>query len=301
MKNYFAFIIRLFIKKKPIVPILRFDGVIGTGGGIGKGRINAENLETNIKKAFSENKPSAVAIIINSPGGSPVQSSLIYQRVRYLADKKDVPILVFIEDVAASGGYWLSCIGDEIFADKASIIGSIGVISASFGFTEAIQKLGVERRVYTTGKSKGSLDPFKPEKQEDVKMLKNIMNDTQKAFNELVNNRRGKKLNDDVLDYFKSEGFEVTSNSYFDIQDDYDIGKVDQDYLYDVLSKTDLNGADALFVSCTALPVLEIIDKLEKKLHTIVLSSNQALIWDTLVRIKKNNSVEGYGKLFQVN
>ena len=110
-----------------------------------------------------------------------------------------------------------------------------------------------------------------------------------------------KKLNDDVLDYFKSKGFEVTSNSYFDIQDDYDIGKVDQDYLYEVLSKIDLNGADALFVSCTALPVLEIIDKLEKKLNTIVLSSNQALIWDTLVKIKKNNSVEGFGKLFQVN
>ena len=110
-----------------------------------------------------------------------------------------------------------------------------------------------------------------------------------------------KKLNNDVLDYFNSKGFEVTSNSYFDIQDDYDIGKVDQDYLYDVLSKIDLNGADALFVSCTALPVLEIIDKLEKKLNTVVLSSNQALIWDTLVKIKKNNSVEGFGKLFQVN
>ena len=110
-----------------------------------------------------------------------------------------------------------------------------------------------------------------------------------------------KKLNDDVIDYFKSVGFEVTSNSYFDIQDDYDIGKVDQDYLYNVLSKIDLNGADALFVSCTALPVLEIIDKLEKKLNTVVLSSNQALIWDTLTKIKKNNSVEGFGKLFQVN
>ena len=110
-----------------------------------------------------------------------------------------------------------------------------------------------------------------------------------------------KKLNDDVLDYFKSEGFEVTSNLYFDIQDDYDIGKVDQNYLFEVLSKIDLNGAEALFVSCTALPVLEIIDKLEKKLNTIVLSSNQALIWDTLIKINKNNSVEGFGKLFQVN
>jgi len=110
-----------------------------------------------------------------------------------------------------------------------------------------------------------------------------------------------KKLNDDVLEYFKKEGFEITSNSYFDIDADYDIGKVDQNYLYDVLSKIDLNGAEALFVSCTALPVLPIIDKLEKKLSTVVLSSNQALIWDTLVKINKNYSVEGFGKLFQAN
>jgi maleate isomerase len=108
-----------------------------------------------------------------------------------------------------------------------------------------------------------------------------------------------KKLNDEVLDYFKEEGFEITSNSYFDIEADYDIGKVDQNYLYNVLSEVDLNGAEALFVSCTALPVLPIIDKLEKKLNTIVLSSNQALIWDTLVKINKNNSIEGFGKLFK--
>ncbi len=110
-----------------------------------------------------------------------------------------------------------------------------------------------------------------------------------------------KILNDEVLKYFKSEGFEVTSNSYFDIEADYDIGKVDQNYLYDVLSKIDLKGAEALFVSCTALPVLPIIDKLESKLNTTVLSSNQALIWDTLVKINKNNSVKGFGKLFQAN
>ena len=108
-----------------------------------------------------------------------------------------------------------------------------------------------------------------------------------------------KKLNDEVLEYFKSEGFEITSNFYFDIAADYDIGKVDQNYLYTVLSEIDLNGAEALFVSCTALPVLQIIDKLEKKLNTIVLSSNQTLIWDTLQKIKKNNSVKGFGKLFQ--
>ena len=108
-----------------------------------------------------------------------------------------------------------------------------------------------------------------------------------------------KKLNDEILLYFKNEGFQITSNSYFDIEADYDIGKVDQNYLYDVLSKINLNGADALFVSCTALPVLQIIDRLEKKLNTTVLSSNQALIWDTLLKINQNNSVEGFGKLFQ--
>ena len=110
-----------------------------------------------------------------------------------------------------------------------------------------------------------------------------------------------KKLNDEVLEFFKSEGCEITSNSYFDIKSDYDIGKVDQNYLYDVLSNIDLKGAEALFVSCTALPVLQIIDKLEEKLNTTVLSSNQALIWDTLVKINKNNSVKGFGKLFQEN
>ncbi len=110
-----------------------------------------------------------------------------------------------------------------------------------------------------------------------------------------------KKLNDEVLEYFKSEGFDIVSNAYFDIESDLDIGKVDQNYLYEVLSNIELNNAEALFVSCTALPVLPIIDKLEKKLNTTVLSSNQALIWDTLVKINKNNSVEGFGKLFQIN
>ena len=110
-----------------------------------------------------------------------------------------------------------------------------------------------------------------------------------------------KKLNDEVLEYFKSEDFDITSNAYFDIESDNDIGKIDQSYLYEVLSKIDLNNAEALFVSCTALPVLPIIHKLEKKLNTTVLSSNQALIWDTLVKINKNNSVEGFGKLFQIN
>ena len=201
MRKILEYILGIFISKRPLVPVVTFNGVIGTGG-LGRGRINAESLEKNINKAFSESKAKAVAIIINSPGGSPVQSSLIYQRVRYLAEKKDIPVLVFIEDVAASGGYWLACSGDEIFADKSSVVGSIGVISASFGFQEAINKLGIERRVYTTGKAKGSLDPFKPENQNDIVMLKNVQNDIQNAFVELVTSRRGDRLienNDEIF------------------------------------------------------------------------------------------------------
>ena len=185
-----------FFKKKKTVAHIKLSGVIGNAGKFKQG-IDFAGQEEVIKKAFSLKKAICVAITINSPGGSPVQSHLIYGLIRKEAKKNKKKVIVFAEDVAASGGYWLSCVGDEIFADRASIVGSIGVISASFGFTETIKKLGIERRVYTTGKSKGSLDPFKPEKQEDVEMLKNIMNDTQEAFIELVKKRRGKKLNDD--------------------------------------------------------------------------------------------------------
>ena len=195
MKNLFEFILRPFFKKRPTVPVLRFDGVIGTGGGLGKGRINAENLESNIKKAFSTSKPSAVAIIINSPGGSPVQSSLIYQRVRYFAEKKDVPILVFIEDVAASGGYYIACAGDEIYVDENSIVGSIGVIYAGFGFDKLIKKYGIERRIFTTGKYKSILDSFQKQKLSDVKKLKSIQTEIFKNFKDIVLKSRIKKIN----------------------------------------------------------------------------------------------------------
>jgi len=196
MRNLIKKVFDKFFKRRPLVAVIKMNGVIGTGG-FGRSRINYETIENSINKAFGERRAKAVSLVINSPGGSPVQSSLIYKRIRYLADKKDIPVLVFVEDVAASGGYWLACAGDEIYADKASIIGSIGVISASFGFSEAIKKIGIERRVYTTGKAKGSLDPFKPENPNDVKMLKNIQNDIQQAFIDLVTSRRGKRLTND--------------------------------------------------------------------------------------------------------
>ena len=185
-----------FFKKKKIIPHIRLSGVIGSAGRFKQG-IDFSGQQEIIKKAFSFKKAKCIAVSINSPGGSPVQSHLIHDYIKQLAKKNKKKVIIFAEDVAASGGYLIACAGDEIYANSSSIVGSIGVISASFGFSEAISKVGVERRVYTTGKSKGSLDPFKPEKPEDVRMLKNIMNDTQEAFVDLVNLRRGSKLSDD--------------------------------------------------------------------------------------------------------
>ena len=149
-----------------------------------------------LKKAFSIKKVKNVAISINSPGGSPVQSHLIYSYIRQLADKKKIKVLIFAEDVAASGGYLISCAGDEIYANSSSIIGSIGVISASFGFKELIKKMGIERRIYTAGKNKSTLDPFVDEKEEDIKRLKDIQLELHADFIKVVETSRGKKLKD---------------------------------------------------------------------------------------------------------
>ena len=155
-------------KKKTVVPHVRLTGVIGSAGRFRQG-MDLAGQKDILKKAFSLKKISHVAISINSPGGSPVQSHLIYSYIRELADKKKIKVLIFAEDVAASGGYLISCAGDEIYANSSSIIGSIGVISASFGFKDLIQKIGVERRVYTAGKNKSTLDPFVEEKRRRCK------------------------------------------------------------------------------------------------------------------------------------
>jgi signal peptide peptidase SppA len=152
---------------------------------------------TVIEKAFAFNAP-AVAISINSPGGSAVQSRLIYKRIRDLATEKNKQVLVFVEDVAASGGYMIAVAGDEIFADPSSIVGSIGVVSATFGFPELLKKIGVERRVYTAGKNKVVLDPFRPEKEEDVERLKALQLEVHQTFIDLVKERRGARLKDDA-------------------------------------------------------------------------------------------------------
>ena len=180
-------------KKKKVIPHVRLTGVIGSAGRFNKG-IDLAGQRDILKKAFSLKKITHVAISINSPGGSPVQSHLIYSYIRQLAEKNKVKVIIFAEDVAASGGYLISCAGDEIYANSSSIIGSIGVISASFGFKDLIKKIGIERRVYTSGKSKSFLDPFKDEKKEDIDRLKDIQEQIHENFIEYVKNRRGSKL-----------------------------------------------------------------------------------------------------------
>ena len=180
-----------FLKSDPTVAVLRLSGVIAAGS---RGSLNDQALAPLLERAFRKGKPAAVALVINSPGGSPVQSSLIGGRIRRLADDKKVPVFAFVEDVAASGGYWLASAADEIWADESSIVGSIGVISAGFGAHELMARHGVERRVYTAGKSKSMLDPFRPEKPEDVERLKGILEDLHQNFITQVQSRRGPKL-----------------------------------------------------------------------------------------------------------
>ncbi len=182
--------------KKAVVSVLRLSGVIKAGGGMKKG-LNLEALEEVIEKAFEEKHLKAVALSINSPGGSPVQSALIAGRIREIAKEKDVPIFAFCEDAAASGGYWLACAGDEIYAHPSSIVGSIGVISGNFGFPAMLEKIGVERRVYTSGESKSQLDPFKAEKASDVKHLKSLLSDIHEQFMDYVRTRREGKLREE--------------------------------------------------------------------------------------------------------
>ena len=182
-----------FVKSPPVVSVLRLQGIIAAQA---RGAaLNDAGLATLIQRAFTRSKPAAVALAINSPGGSPSQSSLIAARIRRLAEDKEIKVYAFVEDVAASGGYYIACAADEIWLDRHSIVGSIGVISAGFGLDEFISRHGVERRVYTAGKSKSMLDPFRPEKPEDVKRLKELQEHIHQGFIEHVKERRGSRLN----------------------------------------------------------------------------------------------------------
>lgn len=180
----------------PVVPVLRLHGTIGMPASALSRSLSLANQAAHIETAFSVKNAKAVALQINSPGGSPVQSMQIHHRIRQLSEEKEIPVFAFAEDVAASGGYILALAADEIYADASSIIGSIGVISAGFGFDKMIEKIGVDRRVYTSGESKSILDPFRPENPDDIARLKEIQNEIHAAFIDLVRSRRGKSLND---------------------------------------------------------------------------------------------------------
>src|SRR6266576_3832382 len=183
-----------------VVPVVRLSGLIGSVTPLRPG-MSLAGVARTLERAFGTRNAKAVALVINSPGGSPVQSRQIYLRIRQLAAEKNLPVLVFVEDVAASGGYMIACAGDEIFCDPSSILGSIGVVGGSFGFQELIRKIGVERRLYTAGEHKAMLDPFLPEDPDDVARLKAIQREIHAIFIALVKKSRSARLKggDDVL------------------------------------------------------------------------------------------------------
>ncbi|WBU54746.1 S49 family peptidase [Paracoccus sp. SCSIO 75233] len=183
-----------FVNRPPRVSVVRLQGSIGIPARNGAAGLNDAALATALEKAFTKGKPVAVALAINSPGGSPVQSSLIAARIRRLAEKHEVPVHAFVEDVAASGGYWLASAADKIWADECSVVGSIGVISGGFGFQDFIARHGIERRIHTAGASKSQLDMFRAEKPEDVERLKRLLDDMHRIFIAQVKSRRGERL-----------------------------------------------------------------------------------------------------------
>lgn len=208
-----------FRGERPLVPVVRLNGAIGISVGFRPG-LSLASLASTLERAFNYPRAAAVAIVINSPGGSPVQSHLIYSRIRALAEEKKLPVLAFTEDAAASGGYMIACAADEIFADPSSVVGSIGVVSAGFGFHELIERYGIERRLYTTGESKAILDPFQPERPEDVVRLRELQTRIYDAFKGLVMQRRAGKIREE-------DSKELFSGAFWAGEDGVRLGLVD--------------------------------------------------------------------------
>ncbi|HEY3470328.1 MAG TPA: S49 family peptidase [Amycolatopsis sp.] len=185
------------VERKDVVAVVKLHGVITPSPSpLARGAINLAAVETALTRAFGHDRLKAVALLVNSPGGAPTQSGLVAERIRQLADEKNVPVLAFCEDVAASGGYWLACAADEIYAHRTSMVGSIGVISGGFGFTGLLERFGIERRLHTAGANKSRLDPFSPEKPEDVEWLKKMHTQLHELFVNWVKERRGDRLTD---------------------------------------------------------------------------------------------------------
>ena len=209
---------RRFRGDVPVVPVVRLTGVIGFSTPLRPG-LTLSSVAKQLDRAFAWPRARAVALSINSPGGSAVQSHLVFQRIRQLSAEKKLPAIAFVEDVAASGGYMIACAADEIVADPSSIVGSIGVIGATFGFDKLIEKIGVERRIYTSGLNKAMLDPFLPENPEHVARLKAIQQDIHTSFIDLVKSRRGAKLNGAEEDLFSGEYWAARKGIEFGLVD----------------------------------------------------------------------------------
>lgn len=205
----------------PVVPVVRLSGVIAAGGLLGSRGLSIETVAPLLRRAFETRGAKAVALSLNSPGGSPVQSALIAQRIRLHAAEKGLPVIAFVEDVAASGGYWLACAADEIIADPSSIVGSIGVISSGFGFQDLIARIGVERRVHTSGENKSMLDPFRPEQPDDVVRLKRLQAEIHDGFKDWVRQRRGKLLKGDESMLFTGEFWTARRGIEFGLVDGF--------------------------------------------------------------------------------
>ena len=207
-----------FLKKPPLVPVIRLRGAIGAGGR----SLSDQSIGPVIERAFARGKPVAVALVINSPGGSPVQSALIAARIRRLADEKNIPVHAFVEDVAASGGYWLATAADDIWVDPSSILGSIGVIMAGFGFSDLIARHGIERRVQTAGISKSFADPFRPQSEADIARIRALLTPLHENFIAHVKSRRGARL-----DKAAAEGVDLFNADIWLGQRAVDLGLVD--------------------------------------------------------------------------
>jgi signal peptide peptidase SppA len=220
-------LLRPLLRRPCTVAVLRMEGAIGGRSGF-KSNISLESVNKKLEEAFKTPRIKAIALVINSPGGSPVQSELIYNRIKQLSKESAIPVYVFIEDVAASGGYWLACAGDEIYSAANSIIGSIGVLYSGFGFDKVIKKAGIDRRVYTEGSSKALLDPFMPERKEDIKIIKSVQKDIHENFKELVKKSRNNKLK--KVDIFTGEIWSANKALSLGLIDD--VGD-----LYSVMSK----------------------------------------------------------------
>ena len=253
-------------RRSCVVSVVRLDGVIGSSGQFGGGGLTDSNLTPVLEKAFEMSRIKAVALIINSPGGSPTQSSLIAARIKRLSKDNKVPVIAFCEDVAASGGYWLACAADEIFADENSIVGSIGVISASFGFHEFINRQGIERRVYTAGQDKSVLDPFRPEKKEDIAKIKKIQIAIHQNFKNYVKHSRGKKIDEHL----------VCTGEFWDARKAVELGLIDgvahlepflKDRYGDNIKFKTVNVKKSLFSKLSKSMVNSIVGATTNKLH----------------------------------